>query len=274
MHWYFDEKILKDDYALKIIKWLKKPAVVEWLGSDIRNPLIEFKDNPYFREAYPLFYDLAPEQVADNTIQMQKRFATAGFETVLCADMQKYIAANTFKQSHFIRQRINLNNFPLSLPSSSENKPVLVHAPSKTDIKGTHFVLKAIEALKAQNLSFEFVLIQNQTHENALKAIQNCDIFIDQFIVGSYGMAAIEAMAYGKPVITYVKQANWVDYPENCPIVNTKGEDLTDALKDLIQNADRRQILGQSSRAYIEQYHDTKVVVPDLIEIYKKVIAK
>ncbi|MFD1551810.1 hypothetical protein DNU06_02070 [Putridiphycobacter roseus] len=272
IHWYYDEKILKKNYALRFIKWLKKPAIVEWLGTDIRNPLIEFEDNPYFKAAYPLFYALPPEKIAEQTTSMQRKFAEAGFETALCSDMQKYIVPDVFNKCHVLRQRIAVKNLPKNYPLATQQKPVLVHAPSKKDVKGTHFVLKAIETLKAQNLSFEFKIIHNQTHEQAIEAIQNCDIFIDQFIIGGYGMAAIEAMAFGKPVIAFIKEANWTDYPASCPIINTKGEDLATTLKILILNGQNRNKIGIHSRAYVEQFHDTAVIIPDLLEIYKKVI--
>ena len=272
IHWYFDEKILPNNLALKIIKWLKKPAVVEWLGSDIRNPLIEFIDNPYFKEAYPLFYDLPAEQIVRQTIDMQKRFAAAGFETILCADMQKYVHPNTFKHENFIRQRINLSQFKAAYPSKEQTRPVIVHAPSKKDVKGTHFVLAAIELVKAEHLDFDFQLIHNQTHAQALKAMQNCDIYIDQFIVGSYGMAAIEAMAFGKPVVTYIKEANWADYPQTCPLVNTTGDGLADSLRKLVIDATLRHDLGVKSRVYIAEFHSTEKVIPDLLHIYEEVI--
>ncbi len=53
IHWHFGRSILPWDLDVNYIKIINKPAIVQWHGSDIRIPEVEFKDNPFYRRAFP-----------------------------------------------------------------------------------------------------------------------------------------------------------------------------------------------------------------------------
>jgi len=49
-------------------------------------------------------------------------------------------------------------------------------------------------------------LIDGVPYSQALGIVRGYDIFLDQFVIGDgYGIAAIEAMALGKPVVCHIK---------------------------------------------------------------------
>ena len=73
------------------------------------------------------------------------------------------------------------------------------------------------------------------TRAEALEIMQKADIFIDQLILGSYGMSSIEAMSFGKPVMTYIMPKVFeAGLPNECPIVNTNPTNLEGNLIALI----------------------------------------
>jgi hypothetical protein len=98
------------------------------------------------------------------------------------------------------------------------------------------------------------------------------DIFLDQFIIGYYGMAALEAMAYGKPVLCYVKPSVLKEEPPNLPIVNANPDNLVEMLEPLLQDGRLRLVLGKQGRAHVEKYHDAVKLAYQLVEIYQEVI--
>ena len=94
-------------------------------------------------------------------------------------------------------------------------------------------------------------------------------IFIDQIVLGSYAMAAMEAMCYGKPVIAYILPVLLENGINNeCPIVNATHLTLESELEKLICNPELRFKLGKESRQYVEKYHDADILSKELYRIY------
>jgi glycosyltransferase involved in cell wall biosynthesis len=152
-------------------------------------------------------------------------------------------------------------------PSSRTQKLRILHAPSSREIKGTKYVIQAIDKLRKDGYDIEFILLENVSHDEVLKQIQLSDIIVDQLILGWYGMFSIEAMCMGKPVLCYIQKDLAYKY-QNLPIVNTSPESVYKNLVELIENPERRAEFGVKSRKYIEEVHDPIVIAKKLIEIY------
>jgi glycosyltransferase involved in cell wall biosynthesis len=203
------------------------------------------------------------------SLQLQKKFRKYNFDVILCPEMEQYIDRNVFPENYSLRQRIEVENFKC-LPSTIKNGEAIkiVHSPSNKAGKGTDYVIKAIEELKKKYNNIDFKLIHNVPHKEAIKMVRECDIFIDQFIIGSYGMAALEAMAMGKTVFCYIKNSVVNQYPEELPFINSTIHTLKDKLENFIVNPSELNIIGKKSRVYVEKYHSTNVLIPELIKIY------
>ena len=68
--------------------------------------------------------------------------------------------------------------------------------------------------------------------------LRSSDVFLDQFVISGYGVAAIEAMAYGKPVVCYIAPSVAEHYPAELPIVNAGQDDLAASLESLLKDVD------------------------------------
>jgi glycosyltransferase involved in cell wall biosynthesis len=270
IHWYFDTRALPYGLDLKLIKFLNKPAVVEWLGSDIRIPEIEFADNQYYREAFHNGYEHQNESY-HRSRQTQQRFAKSGFMPIATTGMTQYLQKDIFPNYYFVRQRLMLSDFTPFYPDPKKIKPLIVHAPSAPIAKGTPFVLNAINRLN-KKYDFEFILLQGLPRKKALQIMQEADIFLDQFIGGHHGMATIEAMAYGKPVLCYTKPSLINEFPLDMPVVNANPDNLVEVLEPLLQDGKIRHEIGKLSRAYVEKYHDAIKLAHQLVDIYSEVI--
>jgi glycosyltransferase involved in cell wall biosynthesis len=110
--------------------------------------------------------------------------------------------------------------------------------------------------------------------EGALERDLVVEVFLDQFVLGDFGSASLEAMALGKPAVCYIKPTLAAQYPPDLPIVKATQETLTDVLEQLIANGKWRSELGRRGRAYVEKYHDAFQVTCKLKDIYQELLQK
>jgi glycosyltransferase involved in cell wall biosynthesis len=103
--------------------------------------------------------------------------------------------------------------------------------------------------------------------------LSECDLYLDNFVLGEgFPVGAIEAMAMGKPVISYSRPdvaPMW--HREPAVYVNASLEELEGAIAELLPDRDRRLELGRLGRAYVEEVHDAKVQAKNLVKIYEQV---
>ena len=85
-----------------------------------------------------------------------------------------------------------------------EKRPLRIgHAPTHRLVKGTDVIIRSINLLK-KKYDFEFILIEGLKNIEAKNQYKKIDVLIDQLFHGWYGGLAVEAMALGKPVISYI----------------------------------------------------------------------
>jgi len=274
IHWYYSGSGSTMDVDIKLLRALNIPGIVEWTGVDIRIPEVEFADNPYYTATYQdERYEYRSFESLEQSRQHQKRFADIGFASTCATGMIQYIQKDIIPEHHVVQQRLILSEFEPLYPDPLKTKPLVVHSPTQPIAKGTTAVLKAVEALQSR-CDFEFKLIQGMPRAEALKLTRSADIFLDQFVYGDRGLASLEAMALGKPVICYIKPSLVAAYPPELPIVNATQDNLADVLESLIRDGNRRQRLGQQGRIYVEKYHNAFKIAAELVTIYEAILAR
>ena len=98
---------------------------------------------------------------------------------------------------------IDLGKYPYVGVEDHDRKLRILHAPSAPKVKGTEYVVEAVNDLKREGYKIELDLVMNMPHQNAVEHYKQADIVVDQLLVGWYGVFAIECMALGKPVCVY-----------------------------------------------------------------------
>jgi glycosyltransferase involved in cell wall biosynthesis len=116
--------------------------------------------------------------------------------------------------------------------------------------------VSAIEKLRAQGVAIELDLVENLTNDEALARYRAADIVFDQCLIGFHGYFALEAMAMGKPVLCFLRNAK-VDVlaPDECPIINIRPDTIEQTLADLARSPRDLTNIGHAGRKYIEQYY-------------------
>lgn len=253
------------------LEWIKntdKKVFIEFIGSDIRNPDLLSSINPYYAEVFNKGYEYKSIESSDYKRKVQNKFSKIGAIPIVNPEMQLYIDKDRFPFVQKMFLRADVSNFTPIFPKISIKKPLIVHSPSAPIAKGSNLIISTIEKLK-KVLNFEFIMLVDKPREEVLNVMQKADIFIDQIILGSYGMASMEAMSFGKPTICYILDEVFENgLPRSCPIVNATPETLEKNLTELIENPTLRNDIGIKSRKFVEKYHDVQILAKDLLDIY------
>ena len=158
-----------------------------------------------------------------------------------------------------------------AIPDETRKRPVILHAPSSRRRKGTEIVVEACEGLDA-----DLKIVEGLTHDEAFEQFRDADIVVDQLNAGWYGVFAIECLALGKPVVTFLHdeavRRTEEAYGVRVPLVGTTKETLRETLRPLVADGARRRALGAASRAYAEQLHDVDAIAGQLLGIYERVL--
>lgn len=270
IHWIWDSAFA-GQMDLRYASLLGKPGIIEWSGSDIRYPEKAEELNPFMKGIYSKGYEYAHIESKAASDKVQERFARMGYYPLTTPEMNLYLRKDLFLKTYTTLHRLSLADF--TVVKSNNPRPVVVHAPTQRIAKGSGYIITAVEELK-QELDFEFVLLENMPREKALQQVQRCDIFIDQLILGSYGLASCEAMAFGKPVLCYIMPAVYENgLPADCPVVNTTPFTIKERLRELLLNETRRKELGDLGRVYAENQLDAGKAVTRFTTMYLEVIA-
>lgn len=164
--------------------------------------------------------------------------------------------------------RIDISHFEPIYPNPDNQNIRIVHAPSKREGKGTKYILEAFESIKKKYNNVDIVLVEGKTQQEAFEIYKTADIIIDQMFAGTYGVFAIECMAMGKPVITYISEDMKDRLPEELPIVSADINTVASSMELLINNGKMRNQKGREGRQYVENYHDYRTLAGILMDIY------
>jgi len=233
-HFYFGLTLIPKRAQFPLLRALRKKSVYHYLGSDIRG---KSRD------------ELAFGKRADAEI------------------VGSYDAIRWVPEAHVIPPGLDLRDFTPRPPSDTP-RPLVVHAPSNREKKGTQHVIDA-----CAQLPVELDIVEGVPHEEARARYARADIVVDQLNAGWHGVFALEAMAFGKPVVTHLKpdvvEKSAAGFGVRVPIVAATAETLVDALRPLVDDPARRRELGAESRAYVEQVHDIDRVADRLLDLYR-----
>lgn len=258
-HFHNTNTFLENFEDLPIIKEKGKKMVMHHWGSDVRTAEMVRNLNPY---------PLPPTYYTDEEIHNQLEKISKYIDTAIVQDFEVVPYVKDYYKNVFVLPlACNIENFQVAYPSINTNNPLIVHAPTNREFKGSDHLDHAINEIK-DKAQFTYQLVEKMSHSNALSIYQNADIIVDQLLVGTYGMFSVEAMAMGKPVVAYIRDDVRSRFPDDLPIVQATPETLAEVLLELIQDPIRRYELGKAGRAYVEKYHSADHVIKELLRIY------
>ena len=178
-----------------------------------------------------------------------------------------YDALRWIPDAHVVPPGLDLREYTPTAPEERA-RPIVLHAPSSRRRKGTELVIEACEGLDV-----ELDVIEGLPHPEARRHYERADIVVDQLNAGWYGIFAIEALALGKPVLSYLHpeavQETERALSVEVPVVGVTKESLRERIAELAADPDERRRIGAASRAYVERVHDADRGADRLLEIYR-----
>jgi hypothetical protein len=237
---------------LAILKKNNKKVVFLFIGSDIRWIEAfhqEFPSNPY-----------KGQEIEDwvkkiRLLRMAELYCSSIFSM---PDMSTLI----IRGYYHMFMPIDFNRIKFS--PQSRIKPLIIHAPSKRDIKGTGIILSAIEELKKQGIEFEFELLEKVGNEVVLKKLQDADIVVDQLFLNGPGTLATEGMAAGCAIATRFLTDNKLT--GNAPFCYVDENCLLQNLKKLIQDVNYRTELIRRGKEFVMANNSSSVIASRILE--------
>ena len=234
-HFYFGLTLVPKSLQFPILRAFGKKSVYHFLGSDIRGK--------------------TPEQLAYG------RRADAQI-------VGSYDAIRWVPEAEMVPVGIDVANYT-PVPPSDRERPLVLHAPSNRRRKGTDHVIAACEQLPV-----DLEIVEGLPHDEARRHFERADIVVDQLNAGWYGVFALEAMALGKPVLTFLHdeavRRTEEAFGVRVPLVPTTKETLANDLRLLVASPEERRRIGAESRAFVEQVHDVDRVADRLLDIYAR----
>ena len=240
---------------------LGRTVIVQFWGSEARLDSVEAERNPY--------YPLPVPSTETHKRAMFDRWAEITGGHVIAADGAfDAFLTDHFDHIHVARQCVDTQALQPRYPRTEVESPLVVHAPSAPMLKGTPHVREAVETLRQEGVRFRYEELTGESHALVLEKVREADLVVDQLLLGSHGILAVESMALGKPVVCFILPELVPTYPEGFPMVNANPDSITDVLRAWIADGERRHAVGKASRAYAERVHDARVVAADTLDAY------
>ena len=233
-HFYFGWTLVPRKLTWPLLSAARSKSVLHFLGSDIRGKTPE---------------ELSYARGADARI------------------VGSYDALRWVPDAHVVPPGLDLREYEPA-PPEARPRPVVLHAPSSRKRKGTEHVIAACEGLDVV-----LDVVEGLRHDEARRHYARADLVVDQLNAGWYGILAIEAMALGKPVLSYLRpeaaQETEREMGVEVPIVPVTKETLRERIAELAAALEERRRIGALSRAYVERIHDADKGADRLIAIYR-----
>lgn len=228
-------------------------------GSEVRNPVINVMQTPWSP-----FSARKDEQ----TVRLQK-----GVD-LLVPKLRAFMDDATGGGPVFVSTPDLLRHLPGSIwcpvvvdvekwaydgPLLEREKPVVLHAPSRSSLKGSDYVETAIAPLVSEGL-VEYRRVEGVTHEAMVDLVKEADVVLDQFALGLYGVAACEAMMAGRLVVSHVTDEvrNHVSEATGAtpPIYEAPANELEGVLREVLADRDRFREFAAAGPEFVKDVHD------------------
>lgn len=150
------------------------------------------------------------------------------------------------------------------------NRPIRIAHAARNPYKGTASLERAVENLQ-KKFELELVLFRYHSHDEVLRSMQQCDIVVDQLSNAGgwgYGMAAVEALSMGKPVVTNIPPQMESNISPH-PFIQADESTIEVVLENLMSDKSLAREHAVAGLSWVKARHDIRAVADQLYGYYK-----
>lgn len=226
-------------------------------GSDLRNPEKHLVEEEHSHFGVDNAFTLRMNETSQRNRQLVARVGCKVF--VSTPDLIREVPGATWLPVVIDPELWATTSAPLN---NSLERPRVVHIPSSSFVKGTELIHDQLKAL-ADDGTIEYVCKRNVPHKDMPDLYRSADIVIDQMRAGIYGVAACEAMAAGRIVVSHVSERVRDKVLEltgtELPIIEATPESIQQVLRDIIESPRPHLERAYSGKSFVRAWHDGRV---------------
>lgn len=164
---------------------------------------------------------------------------------------------------------VDVARWQAETPPRQRPRPVVMHVPSSPQMKGTTLIADTIQRLDSDR-TIDLKLTTGVASASMPALVATSDIVLDQFRLGSYGAAAIEAMAAGRVVVGHVlesvRSAVFDRTGVPLPIVEATPDTLEQVLLELVADRERMARVSAESAEFVRIAHSGQLSARTLLK--------
>lgn len=161
--------------------------------------------------------------------------------------------------AHWMPVIVDPDPWRTDTPPLERARPVILHAPTNRRIKGTDLLEPTLTRMHQAGL-IEYRPLQGVPASDMPRHIVEADIVLDQFRLGIYSVASVEAMAAGRVVVAHLHEdvvaAVREATGEEPPIVTATPASLEEALLGMLDDRDSARAVAGRGPAFARRVHD------------------
>lgn len=150
---------------------------------------------------------------------------------------------------------VELDDDAPTQPVLERDKPVVLHALSRSALKGTDGIDAVLTELQSKGL-IEYQRVEGVSHAELTKLVRDADIVVDQLLLGAYSAFAVEAMAAGRITVGHVAKHVRELLPLELPIVEATPDTLGDIIEQLVSQRGPARAAAAAGPQYVRELHD------------------
>lgn len=228
-------------------------------GSEVRNPTINVMQTPWSPFS---------ARVDEQTMRLQRQV------DVLAPQLREFMNDAEMGGPVFVSTPDLIGHLPGAIwlpvvvdtakwahegPLLEREVPVVLHAPSRSSLKGSAHVEAALAPLVEERL-VEYRRVEGVAPNDMVDLVADSDIVLDQFALGLYGVAACEAMMAGRLLLSHVTNEVRAHVTAatgaTAPIVEAPPDRLGATLREVLAERDRYREIAAQGPAFVREVHD------------------
>lgn len=218
-------------------------------GSDVRDPDLHMNHDPwsYFRDGSQKWLDSVRELTAYNRAMAESLGFPVFYST---PDLAVDLPTATW-----LPVCLDVTAWRTDAAVLERTVPRVLHVPSNSAVKGTPYIEPILQQLAANGI-IEYISPRSLPHSKMRRLVWSCDVVVDQILLGSYGVAAVEAMAAGRVVVGRVRDDVKARLPQSPHIVDATPADLAEVMLSILERREELRAKAAENVAYVRRWHD------------------